>query len=307
MIKYIIKRILIGCLTLFILATITFFGVHAMPGDPFQQDNKRMTEAQYEALRAKYGLDKPLGEQYVIFLKNALRGDFGESITKKGRQVSDIIRTEFLVTAKLGAVSFVIAMAIGLTLGIIGALTKKKWVNSLITLVATFGVSVPSFLFAMLAMILFCVSLKWLPVSGLDTPVHFILPATSLALSNLSMVARLTRSSLKDEMHKDYITLARSKGLSETKVTVKHGLKNALLPVITYAGPMFANSITGSLVIESLFTIHGLGKEFTSSITNRDYTLVMGVTVFFGLVIIVMNLVSDILAAVVDPRIKIDK
>lgn len=307
MFKYILKRLGIGALTLFILTTITFFGVRAMPGDPFEQDNKRMTAQQYESLRAKYGLDKSLGEQYVIFLQNAVKGDFGESISKKNRQVSDIIWQEFQPTFKLGLVSFIVSMVVGVSLGIVGALTKKKWVNSLITLAATFGVSMPSYMFAMAAMVLFCVNLKWLPASGLDSPKHFILPVAALALSSLSMVTRLTRSSLRDEMNKDYITLARSKGLSEKLVTVKHGLKNALLPIITYAGPMLANSITGSMVIEALFSIHGLGKEFSTSITNRDYTLVMGVTMFFGALIIVMNLVSDITAAIVDPRIKFDK
>lgn len=307
MLRYIIKRVLIGLLTLFILSTITFFGVHAMPGDPFEQDNKRLTEAQYESLRQKYALDKTLGEQYLIFLKNAIKLDFGESITKKNRQVSDIIMTEFKITAKLGLVAFVAAMAIGIVLGILGALTKKKWINSIITFSATAGVSMPSYMFAMAAMVIFGVKLKLLPVSGLDTPIHYILPSASLALSSLSMVTRLTRQSLRDEMNKDYITLARSKGMSEKDVTVKHGLKNALLPVITYAGPMLAGSITGSMVIEALFAIHGLGKEFSSSITNRDYTLVMGVTIFFGALIIFMNIVSDIVAALVDPRIKFDK
>ena len=307
MIKYIIKRVMIGVLTLFILATITFFGVHYMPGNPFEQDNKRMTQAQYDSLNAKYGLDKPLGTQYMMFLKNAAKGDFGESIFKKGRQVNEIIATEFIPTAKLGAVAFVVAITLGLTMGIIGALTKKKWLNSLITFVASIGVSIPSFLFAMIMMVLFGVTLKILPVSGLDTPVHYILPASALALNNLSMVTRLTRQSLRDEMHKDYITLGRSKGLSDRRVTIRHGLKNALLPVITHAGPMFANAITGSLVIESLFTIHGIGKEFSSSITNRDYPLVMGLTIFFGALVIVMNLVSDITSALVDPRIKLGK
>ncbi|MBP1556024.1 MAG: ABC transporter permease [Oscillospiraceae bacterium] len=307
MIKYIIKRILIGALTLFILATITFFGVHYMPGNPFEQDNKRMTQAQYDSLNEKFGLDKPLGTQYVMFLSNAVKGDFGESIFKKNRQVNEIIATEFVPTAKLGAVSFVVAITLGLTLGIIGALTKKKWLNSVITMIASIGVSIPSFLFAMIMMVLFGVTWKLLPVSGLDTPIHYILPASALALNNLSMVTRLTRQSLRDEMHKDYITLGRSKGLSDRRVTIKHGLKNALLPVITHAGPMFANAITGSLVIENLFTIHGIGKEFSSSITNRDYPLVMGLTIFFGALVIVMNLVSDITSAIVDPRIKLGK
>ena len=305
--KYIVKRVLVGILTLFILATITFFGVHVMPGNPFEQDNKRMTQAQYDSLNEKFGLDKPLGQQYVMFLKSAMKGDFGESIFKKGRQVSEIIKTEFIPTAKLGAVSFVLAITIGITLGIVGALTRKKWLNSLITLIASIGVSIPSFLFAMMLMVLFGVVWKLLPVSGLDKPINYVLPASALALNNLSMVTRLTRQSLRDEMHKDYITLGRSKGLSDRKVTVKHGLKNALLPVITYAGPMFANSITGSMVIENLFTIHGIGKEFSSSITNRDYPLVMGLTIFFGLLVIAMNLLSDVMAAVVDPRIKLGK
>lgn len=306
MLKYIIKRVLVGALTLLVLATITFFGVHAMPGNPFEQDNKQMTAAQYQALIEKYNLDKSLPEQYIIYLSNALHGDFGESISKK-RDVGEIIAQEFPYTAKLGLVSFVMSIGIGLFLGIVGALTKSKGVNGLITLIATFGVSMPSFLFAMAAMIFFCVKWKVFPISGLETPVHYILPSLAIALSSLSMVTRLTRSSLRDEMNKDYITLARSKGLSETVVTVKHGLKNALLPVITYAGPMFANAISGSLVIESLFTIHGVGKEFSSSITNRDYTLVMGITLFFGLIVIVMNLISDVMAAVVDPRIKLGK
>ena len=168
MIKYIVKRILVGILTLFILATITFFGVHYMPGNPFEQDNKRMTQAQYDSLNAKFGLDQPLGTQYVMFLKSAVKGDFGESIFKKGRQVSEIIKTEFVPTAKLGAVAFVVAIVVGMTLGIVGALTKRKWLNSIITFIASIGVSIPSFLFAMIMMVLFGVTWKILPVSGLD-------------------------------------------------------------------------------------------------------------------------------------------
>lgn len=307
MIKYIIKRLLIGCLTLFILATITFFGVKAMPGDPFTQDNKVLSPETYAALEAKYGLDKPVGEQYIIYLTNVLHGDFGESISKKGTQVADIIAQRAPVTAKLGVVAFGLSISIGLLFGIVSALSKKRWVNNLITAFATLGVSIPGFLFAMICMIIFAVKLGLLPVVGLDTPRHYILPSIAIALSSISMITRLTRSSLKDVMNKDYITLARSKGTKEVWVIVKHGLKNALLPVITYCGPMFAGLITGSMVIETLFSIPGIGKEFTNSITNRDYTLVMGLTIFFGAIVIVMNLVSDIVAALVDPRIKLGK
>lgn len=307
MVKYIVKRVLIGFVTLFILATITFFGMHAMPGDPFGQDNKALSPEVYAAMEAKYGLDKPVTEQYVIYMSNALHGDFGESISKKGEQVSDIIMERFPTTAKLGVIAFVISLGLGIALGIVSALTKHRWVNSLITVLATLGVSIPGFLLAMMMMIVFGVMLGWLPIVGLNTWSSYIMPALALSVGSLSTVTRLTRSSLRDAMGSDYITLARSKGTSELMVVIKHGLKNALLPVITYAGPMFAGMITGSLVIETLFSIPGIGKEFTSSISNRDYTLCMGLTIFFGLLVIIMNLISDIAAAVVDPRIKLGK
>ncbi|WP_273399068.1 ABC transporter permease [Traorella massiliensis] len=307
MLKYIVKKLLIGCLTLFILATITFFGMKAMPGNPFSQDNRALSQEAYEALEAKYGLDKPVTEQYVIYMTNALHGDFGESISKRGQQVSDIIISRFPVTAKLGLVAFAIALVAGLIFGIVSALTKRRTTNNIITMIATMGVSIPGFLLAILMMIFFGVELGWLPVVGLDSWKHYIMPALALSFSSISMITRLTRSSLKDVMNKDYITLARSKGTKEVMVTVKHGLKNALLPVITYCGPMFAGLITGSLVIETLFSIPGIGREFTSSITNRDYTLVMGLTLFFGAIVIVMNIISDVVAAIIDPRIKLGK
>lgn len=307
MLKYILKRLGIGLITLLILSTITFFGVRAMPGDPFEQENKVMAPETYAALQEKFHLDKPLSEQYVIFLKNAVHGDFGESISKKGQQVSDIIALRFPVTAKLGSIAFCVAMFIGLVLGITSALTKHRWVNSLITVVATLGVSIPGFLFALLIMIVFAVKLKLLPIVGLQGPQYYILPVAALSLSPIASVTRLTRSSLRDVMHEDYITLSRSKGNKEIRTIVVHGLKNALLPVITYAGPMFAGMITGSLVIETLFSIPGIGAEFTNSITNRDYTLVMALTILFGTLVIIMNLVSDVVAAIVDPRIKLGK
>ncbi len=307
MIKYIAKRLLIGALTLFILMTLTFFAVRAIPGNPFAQDSRSLSPEAYAALEHKYGLDKPVTEQYIIYLGNALKLDFGESIAKKGQQVLDIIVERAPVTFGLGLVAFVLAVVLGLTLGIVSALTKKRWVNSLITTFATLGVSIPGFLFAIIMMYLFGVRWGILPVMGLSSSVHYILPALALALSPISMITRLTRSSLKDVMNKDYITLARSKGTSELLVIIKHGLKNAMLPIVTYCGPMFAGLVTGSLVIERLFTIPGIGAEFTDSISNRDYTLVMGLTIFLGLIVIVMTIVSDIIAALIDPRIKLGK
>lgn len=307
MFKYIVKRLLLGIFTLFILATIVFFGMKAMPGSPFSRDNKAIPAATMEALNKKYGLDKPVSEQYVVYMKNVIHGDFGVSISKKGQSVTEIIKTRLPVTAKLGVIAFVVSMAVGITLGVISALTNKQWVNSLITILATIGVSVPGFLLAMLMMILLAVNLKLLPVVGLETPTSYIMPVLALSFSPISTITRLTRSSLRDVMGSDFITLARSKGTKESMVVIKHGLKNALLPVITYAGPMFAGMITGSLVIETLFSIPGIGREFTTSISNRDYTLCMGLTILLGALVIIMTLVSDVVSAMVDPRIKVNK
>ncbi len=307
MAKYIIKRVLVGLLTLFVLATITFFMMKAMPGSPFSQDNKAVSIETYEALEAKYGLDKPIMEQYVVYFQNALSGDFGESIHKKGQLVTDIIIKRAPVTAQLGILAFGIALVVGISFGIISALTKHQWVNSIITFIATIGVSLPSFIFALLLMIVFAIQLRLLPTVGLSSPEHYIMPAATLALYPISMITRLTRSSLKDVMNKDYITLARSKGTKELMVIIKHGLKNAMLPVITYCGPMFAGLVTGSFVVERIFTIPGIGAEFIGSVQNRDYTLIMGLTIFLGAIVIVMNLISDIIAAMVDPRIKLGK
>ena len=307
MFKYIVKRLLLGIFTLFILATIVFFGMKAMPGSPFSRDNKAIPAATMEALNKKYGLDKPVSEQYVVYMKNVIHGDFGVSISKKGQSVTEIIKTRLPVTAKLGVIAFVVSMVVGITLGVISALTNKQWVNSLITILATIGVSVPGFLLAMLMMILLAVNLKLLPVVGLETPASYIMPVLALSFSPISTITRLTRSSLRDVMGSDFITLARSKGTKESMVVIKHGLKNALLPVITYAGPMFAGMITGSLVIETLFSIPGIGREFTTSISNRDYTLCMGLAILLGALVIIMTLVSDVVSAMVDPRIKVNK
>ena len=278
-----------------------------MPGSPFSRDNKAIPAATMEALNKKYGLDKPVSEQYVVYMKNVIHGDFGVSISKKGQSVTEIIKTRLPVTAKLGVIAFVVSMVVGITLGVISALTNKQWVNSLITILATIGVSVPGFLLAMLMMILLAVNLKLLPVVGLETPASYIMPVLALSFSPISTITRLTRSSLRDVMGSDFITLARSKGTKESMVVIKHGLKNALLPVITYAGPMFAGMITGSLVIETLFSIPGIGREFTTSISNRDYTLCMGLTILLGALVIIMTLVSDVVSAMVDPRIKVNK
>ena len=307
MIKYTIKRLLTGLATLFVLATATFFLMKLIPGSPFGAEVSQLPPQTVEKLFAKYNLDKSIPEQYLIYMKNVLHGDFGESLMRKGTDVTYIIGKAFPVTMRVGLSAFCFSMIVGITLGIVAALTKHKWISNSVMVLATLGVSVPSFLFALMLMILFGVQLKLLPFIGLDTPLHYVMPTIALSLYPISMISRLVRSSMMEAMKQDYMVLARSKGTAPFWVIVKHGLKNCLIPVITYAGPLIANLVTGSFVIESLFSIPGLGGEFVTSVTNRDYTLIMALTIFFGALIIIVNIITDLISALVDPRIKLDK
>lgn len=306
MANYILKRLAMGVLTLFVLATLTFFLMKLIPGSPFGPMTNQLSAAQITRLNETYHLDKSIPQQYLIYLKNALRGDFGDSIVRKGTSVASIIQSCLPVTMGLGAVAFVFSLVAGITLGIVAALSKKAWVNNAVMIFATIGVSVPSFLFAMLLMVLFCVQLRIFPIIGLKTPLHYVLPAFSLSLYPISMISRLVRSSMTEVMSKDYMVLARSKGTPKVRSIIKHGLKNALIPVITYCGPLLAYLMTGSFVIETLFSVPGIGAEFVTSVSNRDYTMIMALTVLFGAMIIIVNLLSDLLTAVIDPRIKLD-
>lgn len=303
--KYIFKRLMIGIVTLFALATITFFLMHIIPGSPFAGEMSKLPAAVKEKLIEGYGLDKPILEQFVTYLKNALTGDFGTSLNRKGKLVTDIIMSGIGPTAQLGAVAFIIAMTVGITLGTVSAFSKQKWVSTAVAFVATVGISVPSFLLALLMMLLFGVILRWLPIMGLDSWQSFIMPGIALSLSPIAMISRLVRTSLMDVMRQDYMVLARSKGTSELGVIVKHALKNALVPVVTYAGPLIATLLTGSFVIESLFSVPGIGAEFVNSVSNRDYTLIMALTIFYGAFIIVANLITDLVTAAIDPRIRL--
>ena len=303
--KYILKRVLIGIVTLFALATITFFLMHIIPGSPFAGETSKLPAAVKEKLIAKYGLDKPLMVQFFTYLKNAVSGDFGTSLNRKGKEVVDIILGGISPTASLGMVSFVIAMTVGIFLGTVAAFSKQKWVSGVVAFIATIGVSVPSFLLALLMMLLFGVVLNWLPFIGLSSWRHFIMPGVALALSPIAMIARLVRTSLMEVMRQDYMVLARSKGTSELMVIIRHALKNALVPVITYAGPLIATLLTGSFVIETLFSVPGIGSEFVSSVSNRDYPLIMALTLFYGAFIIIANIVTDLITAGMDPRIRL--
>lgn len=304
MLKYIIKRLLIGIVTLFVLASATFFLMKATPGSPFSAEKYKTAES-LAAAKAKYNLDKPLLEQYGIYLKGITEGNLGESMVNNGRTVTYYIKSGFPVTARLGLLAFVIALVGGIALGTGAALSKRKWVNNVCMFVATIGVSVPSFLIAIILVIVLGVQLRILPFIGLQTPLNYVMPALSLAFYPIAMIARLTRSSMLEVMNQDYIILARSKGTPFKRVVIKHALKNAMLPVVTYVGPMFAFMLTGSFVIEQIFSIPGIGSSFVSCITTRDYPVIMGLTIFMGFLVIMFNLITDIISAMIDPRIKL--
>ena len=305
MFKYVLKRIGVGILTLFILATVTFFLMKIIPGSPFAGENTKIPASVQEKLMAKYNLDKPVLEQYVIYMKSAVQGDFGVSTFRKGRSVNEIIAIGMPVTAKLGFVSFVIAMVVGITLGTIAAFTKHKWVDNLVIAIATAGVSIPGFLLALLLMIVFGVWLHMFPIVGLSSWKHYVLPVFCMAFSQVAYITRLMRSSMLETMRQDYIRTERSKGVPEWEVISKYALKNSILPVVTYVGPLVATLLTGTFIIEKLFSIPGLGRYFISAITDRDYSVTLGLTVFLGVMIIGCNLIVDIMYAVIDPRVKI--
>ena len=303
--KYLIRRLLIGAVTLLALATITFFLMHAIPGSPFAGETSKLPANIKQKLTEQYGLNDPIHVQYMKYLGNAIRGDFGTSLNRKGREVADIIASGIPYTASLGAVAFCIAIGVGILLGTVAAFSKQQWVNNVVAFIATIGVSVPSFLLALLMMMLFGVILRWLPIVGLTSWRHYIMPGVALALSPIAMISRLTRTSLLEVMRQDYMVLARSKGTSQLMVIVRHALKNALIPVVTYAGPLLATLLTGSFVIETLFSVPGIGAEFVTSVSNRDYTMIMALTIFYGAFIIICNIVTDLITAVLDPRIRL--
>ncbi len=300
MIKYIIKRLLLGILTLFVLVVITFSMTKLMPGSPLQ--SKNVSGELLEKIEAQYGLDKPVVQQFFIYCGNLLKGDLGTSYKKLGTNVTDIIKQSMVPTLRLGLVTALLVLVVGIFAGIMMAKSKTNvgkgfWLTGI-----TLGVSIPNFLVALLLMIFFGVLLHAFPIIGLSSPKHFILPAIAQGLYPISAVARLTQSSYEEVIRQDYITMAKAKGISKSTILFRHVLKNAMLPVITYMGPMVAFLLTGSVTIEKIFSIPGLGREFTNAIMNHDYTVVMGITIFMGAVIIFCNLLADLLCAIVDPR-----
>ena len=302
---YILKRILLALLTVWVVITVTFFVMHAVPGGPFLSE-KAVSEATQKALEAKYGLDKPVMEQYVNYLKDIVtKFDFGPSIKLRGRQVIDVIADGMKTSIKLGLIAAVIALASGIVLGCVAALTRNSILDKVIMVITTAFVSMPSFIMGTLLLLIFSVKLGLVPANG-ETTKGLFLPIITLSLYPMAYITRLTRSSMLDVLGQDYIRTAKAKGVAPAKIIFGHALKNSLIPVITYFGPMLAYIVTGSLVVEQIFAVPGIGRAFVSSITGRDYPLVMGTTIVLAILIVVMNLVSDILYTVVDPRIKLD-
>lgn len=302
---YILKRILLGLLTIWIVITITFFVMHSVPGGPFLSE-KALSEAATKALEAKYGMDKPLFEQYTTYLSDIVtRFDFGPSLKQRGRDVMTVIMDGLKTSAKLGVTAAVIALITGTVLGAIAALKRNTWIEKTIMVFTTAFVSIPSFIMGALLLIAFSLKLGWFPANGAAEG-GFVLPIITLALYPMAYITRLTRSSMLDVLGQDYIRTARAKGVKNYKIIFGHALKNSLLPVITYFGPMLAYIVTGSLVVEKIFAVPGIGRAFVDSINDRDYPLIMGTTIVLATFIVVMNLISDILYKVVDPRIKFE-
>ncbi len=304
MAKYVVKRVLLAILTIFIVSAITFFSMYAIPGGPFSSE-KALRPAVMAALEARYGLGQPVPVQYVNYMSRLLfHADFGVSL-KTGRDVFETITTGMQVSAKLGLSAAAVAIAFGLVLGSVAALNRGKVIDRVVVFFTTLATSAPSFVLATLLLLIFSIKLGLVPVWS-ATEQNYVLPVISLCMYPMAYITRLTKTSMLDALNQDYIRTARAKGVASYKVIFKHALRNALIPVVTYVGPMIAFIITGSMVVESIFSTGGLGSYFVSSITNRDYTLIMGVTIFLAILMVTANLITDIVYKLIDPRITFD-
>lgn len=306
MLSYMLKRIASSLVVLLAIITITFLLMHAIPGGPFSSE-KKISPAIMKNIEEHYRLNDPLWKQYVDYMANLSRFDLGPSFKYEGRRVNDIIRESFPVSLQLGMVSISLAILIGIPAGALAALRQNKWQDYVTMLFATIGVSVPSFVLATLLIYIFAIKLSLLPAAMWGDVEYVVLPALALASHPTAVIARLTRSSMLEILAQDYIKTARAKGLSQFVILYRHALRNALIPVVTYIGPMAAGILTGSFIIESIFAIPGLGRHFVTSIYNRDYTVILGVTVFYSLLVISLNLVVDLIYPQLDPRIKLNE
>ena len=303
MTKYIIKRVMLAIVAILIVSAITFFFMNMIPGGPFNKEKATSAEAQ-KVLEERYNLDKPIGEQYVIYMNNLIHGDWGVSL-KTGRDIWGEITSKFKISAKLGGMAAAVAIVVGLILGSIAALTRNRWPDRLIVFLTTLGTAMPSFVLATLLLLVFCLKLGWIPVWSSSNQ-NYVLPIIALSVYPMAYITRLTKTSMLDALNQDYVRTAKAKGVSGWKVIFKHALRNALIPVVTYVGPMIAYILTGSMVVENIYTIGGLGSSFVTSITNRDYTMIMATTIFLAILMVIANLLTDIAYKLIDPRISYD-
>lgn len=304
MVRYLLKRLGFILLSLFFIVTITFFIMKAAPGGPFASERK-LTPAIEQQLNEIYGLNEPVHKQYIDYVVNAAKLDFGPSFKYVGQSVNGIIKRSFPYSFILGMEAIFISLSVGVLLGVIAALRHNKFSDYAAMVIAVLGISVPSFIMATILQYIFAIKLQALPIAKFDSFAHTILPAVALATTPLAFIARLMRSSMLDVLSSDYIKTAQAKGLSKRVVTYRHAIRNAIMPVVSYMGPLVVGILTGSFIIEKIFAIPGLGNEFVESVTNRDYTVIMGTTVFFGVLLLVSILIVDIIYSLIDPRIKI--
>ena len=308
--RYTLKRLIQGIITVWFIATATFLAMHAVPGDPMSGDRAVSAEIR-KNLEAKYGLDKPISQQYVIYLGNLARGDFGISFTQQNREVNDIIREHFPVSATLGILAIVFASLGGILWGALTALYRNKLPDIVIMFFVILGISVPSFVFAALGQLALVrlndlLGFSLLPVAGWGTVSHMLIPSLVLGLGTMAYLTRLMRSSMLEIINSDYLRTAKAKGLPATRIFTRHQLRNAILPVVTVLGPSIAGITTGSFVVESVFAIPGLGRYFVQAVQQLDYTVIMGTTVFFGSFLVLMVIIVDLLYGFIDPRVRVE-
>lgn len=308
---YVLKRLLQGIVTVWFIATATFFAMHNVPGDPLLND-RAVSEAIRTNLEAKYGLDQPIGTQYLIYLGNLVQGDFGISFTQENREVNDIIREHFPISAILGVLAVVFAAAGGILFGALTAIYRNRLPDYIIMLLVILGISVPSFVIAALSQLTLvtlnsAVGATILPVAGWGTILHMLVPALVLGLGTMAYLTRLMRSSMLEVVNSDFVRTAKAKGVPPARIFTKHQLRNAILPVITVLGPSIAAITTGGFVVELVFAIPGLGRYFVQAVQQLDYTVIMGTTVFYGAFLVFMVILVDLLYGFIDPRVKLEK
>jgi len=307
MLRYIMRRLLYSLITLWVIVSLTFILMHSLPGNPLGEGAEKLPKATKEMLLKQYGLDRPMWEQYVEYVAKVAQGDLGFSFQFPARKVTEIIQQGFPVSLELGIWSMTLALIVGLFLGIIAALRHSKWQDYSASFIAVLGVSIPSFILGPLLGYFVGVKLGWLPPALWESPIHRIMPSVALSFGTIAILTRMMRTSMLDVINMDYIKTAKSKGLGRNTIVWKHMIRNAMLPVLTIFGPTFVNVITGTLVIEQIFAVPGLGRHFVQSINQNDYTMIGGLTIFYSVMLVVVIFLTDILYGFIDPRIRLGK